>query len=135
MDCSFPSENYVVFRDHISLLPFSLTDDSSSYLIQDSYNDETNFMQNLFGSNNLNASSFSENNKGKAPLDIEIDRKNKCSTTFNPFGYSSFSGNNQCFGGNRDYGLFPLPTKSYLGGLMKIISQLVCTWTSISLIY
>ncbi|XP_027152117.1 transcription factor MYB119-like [Coffea eugenioides] len=121
--------NSVVSEDPISPdfnLPYpevcqSTCDDSSFYMTQQSYDDEMKFMQNLFGSNNLNASSFGENDNRKAPLDTGIDRKNKCYISFNPFGYNSSSGDNQSFGGNWDYGIFPsyaepnMPTKPYLG--------------------
>nr|XP_027112712.1 transcription factor MYB64-like [Coffea arabica] len=99
----------------------SASGDSSSYLAQHSYDDEMNFMQNLFGSYNLNVSTSCKNDKGKAPLDIGINQKDKCSASFNSSGYNSTNSNNQDFGGNLDYGFFPsfaepsLPTRTYLG--------------------
>ncbi|XP_071926189.1 transcription factor MYB119-like [Coffea arabica] len=106
----------------------STCDDSSFYMTQQSYDDEMKFMQNLFGSNNLNASSFGENDNRKAPLDTGIDRKNKCYISFNPFGYNSSNSDNQSFGGNWDYGIFPsyaepnMPTKPHLGDQENIQS-------------
>lgn len=102
-----------------SELSQSTSDESPSYLAQHSYDDEMNFMQNLFGnninppSNNVSSSSSSvvESAKAKAPLETRPYGNDHRS----PFGFSNtttYHGSTvdqyQGFAGsNMGYGYFP----------------------------
>ncbi|KAL3530861.1 hypothetical protein ACH5RR_010183 [Cinchona calisaya] len=124
-DPTTPAHFNLLLYPHHDHPSHSTSDDHSpSYLAQNPYDDEMNFMQGLFAEN-------AKANKPPPPPPREM--KVFANGPINHFGFSNISGNilHQGFGGNIEYGVFPslvepnLPMKTYQSGENQITAQLM----------